>query len=388
MVGALILDLLFFMALVQIPLYLVFVRALDVHEKEPLWLIGFAFLWGLLVATTLAGWANALGDAILSKILSPDAFQAWSAALTAPFTEEILKGGALILILAVSSLFAWRTGKHEFGGPLDGLVFGVAIGLGFSLMEDLWYGLVVVPQNIINYVVENGVTTIPANALPEILGAGLSVFLMRRILGGLAHAAFTGFFGLGLGVAVWSRNWLIKIISPLVGLGAGMFFHFLMNSPMNQALMAFVRNKTGSEIMSWLAFEAVNIFATLLLIFLAAIFIFVERSAIKRELWHEAQSGPAGVVTPEEARSIASYFGRKITYWGAIFSGNLRHWLAAKELHNLQMDLALAKRRATSFGGEEFAPLPLRQEIADLRRKILVARPEVTGGEGSAQVAR
>lgn len=152
--------------------------------------------------------------------------------------------------------------------------------------------------------------------------------------------------------------------------------------------MAFVSNKTGSEILGWLAFEAVNIFATLLLIFLAAIFIFVERSAIKRELWHEAQSGPAGVVTLEEARSIASYLGRKITYWGAIFSGNFRRWLAAKELHNLQMDLALAKRRATSFGGEEFVPLPLRQEMADLRRKILIARPEVTGGEGSAQVAR
>ena len=52
---------------------------------------------------------------------------------------------------------------------MDGIVYGSAVGFGFALAEDILYGL----------------------------QFGAETFLVRRILGGFGHAAFTSLTGIG-----------------------------------------------------------------------------------------------------------------------------------------------------------------------------------------------
>lgn len=55
----------------------------------------------------------------------------WSSTVVAPFVEEIVKLGAVALILAI--YFA------KVRGPLDGFVIGFFVGFGFELIEDVMY---------------------------------------------------------------------------------------------------------------------------------------------------------------------------------------------------------------------------------------------------------
>lgn len=61
----------------------------------------------------------------------------------------------------------------EFNEPLDGIIYGVTIGLGFAAFENLFYTLLY----------------------------GYQVGLVRAVLTSLAHASFSGIFGYFLGRA-------------------------------------------------------------------------------------------------------------------------------------------------------------------------------------------
>lgn len=116
----------------------------------------------------------------------------YGAVLVAPIAEEIVK----FLFL---KRFAYPL--EEFDEPMDGIVYGAAIGLGFAFVENLIF--------FANYGFEN-------------------VYLIRSALTMPAHALFCSFYGFALGIAKmdpdWdSRNFLRK------ALYSGIFFHFAYN---------------------------------------------------------------------------------------------------------------------------------------------------------------
>ena len=110
-------------------LFLVYV--LDLYEREPLSLVIGALLWGAIAATTLSGFANDGWGLVVSRVGGPEFAARWTAALTAPFVEETLKGLGVVLIYLIA--------PDEFDDMMDGFVYGAVCGLGFAVVEDVFY---------------------------------------------------------------------------------------------------------------------------------------------------------------------------------------------------------------------------------------------------------
>ena len=70
------------------------VVTLDLYEREPPACSVAAFVWGAVAATTLAGFGNGGWGLVVARLGGPEFAARWTAALTAPFVEEIVKGSA------------------------------------------------------------------------------------------------------------------------------------------------------------------------------------------------------------------------------------------------------------------------------------------------------
>ena len=118
------------LALYALPvLFLVYV--LDLYEREPLSLVLGALLWGAVAATTLSGFANDGWGLVVARVGGPEFAARWTAALTAPFVEETLKGLGVVMIYLIA--------PDEFDDMMDGFVYGAVCGLGFAVVEDVFY---------------------------------------------------------------------------------------------------------------------------------------------------------------------------------------------------------------------------------------------------------
>lgn len=188
--------------------YFVVLKAADRYEPEPLWLLVMMFLWGAVVATLTAIIGNVAGETFLSAALSAksgDPFlEASTASFIAPVVEESTKGSGLLVLWLISALWL-----KELDGPLDGVIYGGIIGLGFTLTEDVLYML-------------------RAGSQSGMTGVGMTFFL-RTILSGLGHAAFTAATGLGVGIAVTCRNPLAKVFFAVAGWMVAVSLHALHN---------------------------------------------------------------------------------------------------------------------------------------------------------------
>ena len=145
------------------------------------------FVWGFTVAVFIALVFNQLFAFTVSTIATDQATRLLTAVVGAPVIEECAKGLALAIVFAISYAVARRRGAIEFSGVMDGIVYGSAVGFGFAIAEDLLY-----------YV-----------------QAGQETFVVRRIFGGFAHAAFTSLTGIGFGLIPWVRYKLFKVLLPL-----------------------------------------------------------------------------------------------------------------------------------------------------------------------------
>jgi RsiW-degrading membrane proteinase PrsW (M82 family) len=188
-------------------------RFLDRRERDNVWLIATAFLWGGFVATAIASPFNSaffrLVDAWVAEnpaitlVLGPDAAMMLAAPISAPIVEEIAKA------LGVLAIF-WLL-RAEFDSMRDGFVYGAAVGVGFNWSEAALY----VAQGY----AESGVAP---------YGSELGGRYALLGLGG--HALFTGMFGLCLGFAVQTSRWWLRILVPAIGLVLAIAAHRLFNS--------------------------------------------------------------------------------------------------------------------------------------------------------------
>jgi len=303
----------------QSSIYLLFIRAIDLYEREPLRYVVPVFLWGFAVATTVSLVFNTLFQLTLSSVTSVKTANFFTAVAVAPVVEECSKGFALLLIFFVAYLARRRTGLIEFAGVMDGIVYGSAVGFGFALAEDILYGL----------------------------QFGAETFVVRRILGGFAHAAFTSLTGIGIGLIPWVRHRSLAIFPPLLGLLGAILLHATFN---------FTATLFG-PVAYLLLFVVVLLYLVTIIVWLA-----IERRVIREELRDEVT---AGLVSPEEEAIVPTYFRRTGYYLRLILTGQLGNWSRARQIHAAEVDLAFAKRLARR------SPSPAREErVRALRQKI------------------
>jgi protease PrsW len=338
---------------------LVLVRALDVWEREPLGLLLALFLWGALGAGGIA----AAGNQAVEAALSEDVALVYGAAISAPLVEEIAKGVALLAAVLASGWTARRFRTREFSGPTDGMVYGVAVGLGFAFSENYVYFL-------------NDTFT------SESLAAGFATLDAREgflNLATLGHGVYTGLFGLGLGLATWSADRLSRIAWPLIGLGAGMFLHAVNNGMVELIASARYGFDTVAEIYRTEQlppdiadqFTATyNAVVTVLLLwryalaalFFLALLLWVRQQGriLARELAEEA-------ITPAEARTASQYGARLVAYARLARAGRWSELRALRHLHAVLAELAFEKWRVRR--GQ-----PAGDLVALRRRELAAAR--------------
>jgi RsiW-degrading membrane proteinase PrsW (M82 family) len=184
----------------------VLVYLLDLYEREPISLLFAAFVWGAVAATTLSAIGNAGWGIVVARVGGPEFASRWTAALTAPFVEEILKGIGVVLIVLIA--------RDEVDDLMDGFVYGALCGLGFAVVEDVFYFIAVFGGDV------EGV---------------LQGFFVRVIASGLySHVLYTGLVGMAVGIVTTRRDDrpLRERLRP-AGLlaGAAVLGHLVWNSP-------------------------------------------------------------------------------------------------------------------------------------------------------------
>jgi len=309
--------------ILQTVIYLFFIRAVDLYEREALRYVIPVFVWGFAVATTVSLFFNTVASFTISSIAGQQAANFLTPVFVAPVVEESAKGLALLLIFLVAYLAARRRGLVEFSGVMDGIVYGSAVGFGFAIAEDILYGM--------QY--------------------GAETFVVRRIFGGFAHAAFTSLTGIGIGLIPWVHNKALKVVLPLIGLASAMLLHAIFN------FTATVFGPVAYLVM----FLVILLYILIILVWLA-----IERRVIRTELQDEVT---AGTITSQEYAILPSYFRRTAYYLRLLLTGHLLTWSRARKLHGAAVDLAVAKHLARRFGTptRERRVLFLRQKISNLR---------------------
>lgn len=198
-------------------LFTIWVRNQERYEPEPWPSVAVAFAWGGTGAVVLAVVLSlllTLGDTLRPVGVSSALV---SAVVVAPIVEEVTKGLGL----------RWVP-DPEFEVE-DGLVYGAAVGLGFSATENLVYGVSAYLEGGIEPLVWTiGVRTFTSSLLHASASAilGYAVWRRRVGVGGLAgialfYAAAVGLhaaFNVAAGLQLWV-TFLLGLAIATVGFG-------------------------------------------------------------------------------------------------------------------------------------------------------------------------
>lgn len=173
---------------------------LDRYEPEPRSLLVLALGWGAFVATSVALLLQLADTAVLGS------GEGFATAVVAPVTEEATKGLFILLLLVFR--------RHELDGVLDGLVYAGMVGIGFAFTENILYLTSA-------YAGDEG--------MPGGFGDAVGLFVVRGVFSPFAHPFFTSFIGIGVGLAVASRSWAVRVLAPLAGYVLAVLAHGAWN---------------------------------------------------------------------------------------------------------------------------------------------------------------
>lgn len=197
-------------ALLPLPVLIPCFVWLDRYEPEPWHYLAFAFAWGACVATAAAYFVNTLGDAVIRSFVGNDS--ALAAVLVAPPVEETFKALPLFLLLVLTYF-----GRRHINGVVDGIVYAGLSAVGFAFTENILYF---------------GAQYVKA-ASEGTSGDGLValfwIFVLRGVFSPFAHPLFTCLTGIGVGLAVRSRNTAMRVLAPLGGLTLAIVLHGTWN---------------------------------------------------------------------------------------------------------------------------------------------------------------
>jgi hypothetical protein len=255
--------------------------------------------------------------------LGPGTAEVLGTVLVAPPVEEVAKALALLLIATV--------GRHQFDDVLDGMVYGAAVGVGFSFVEDAFY--------FVGSVATAG------------LGAGLVTFLLRNIAFVLNHSLFGAVTGIGFGMGrIYHRNQLARFGWPVIGLCAATVLHMAHNT------LAFL------QLPGLLAAVVLHWAGGLGLLVLIPVIWGVERTWILSRLRREVEEG----FIPAEALAALPFAG-----------GTRASRLPWHIQRTLRRDLAALAflRRSVEDGWSKTSPVELEQ----LRGRVRTCFPRQPG---------
>ncbi len=279
-------------AAIPTAVYSVLIWWLDRYEKEPLWLIVVAFVWGSLPAIGISiVFELVLEIPLAASPVGPNV-AAWG---ISPLVEEPIKALALV------ALFLFM--RREFDGVLDGIVYGSLVGFGFSMTENLLYFL--------HY--------------PSNLGA---LFWVRSIFFGLNHAFFTSLVGMALGAVRFRPARALRFSALSIGLAMAILFHALHNFA--------TRFQLPGLFASWLVQSS----GVLVVLAIAILAWRNERRWIEQELREEVSEG---VLSEEEYAEISEPGLRMRRQFQALLAGGWGSFRQVRRLHHLATKLAFCK---------------------------------------------
>jgi len=182
------------------------VFAFDLFSRKHVTPLIAAMAWGAIAATSLAALANEGWTMALSRTTGPDVAAVWVASVTAPWVEEALKLAGVVLIFLMM--------RDRVSDLMDGFVLGAMCGLGFSIVEDVFYFMAVFGGE-------------PAGVLQG--------FFVRVVANGLyGHLLYTGLGGMGVAYFATRRGKRPlgrRLAAASLFISLGVFAHFLWNTP-------------------------------------------------------------------------------------------------------------------------------------------------------------
>ncbi|MFT3942819.1 MAG: PrsW family intramembrane metalloprotease [Ancrocorticia sp.] len=235
------------LALVPVALVLWVIRWIDQWEPEPVGLYLVAFGWGAGVSALMAIIGNFAFESAVSSMSRLDDYQQATLPVVvgAPLIEEAVKGlGVLLLFFAFA---------RYFNGPVDGLVYGMLIGLGFAFTENIFY-------------------------FGQFYDELAAVFRARAIESPFVHPFCTALTGMFVGMATNRSSSLAVVPLAIAGYSCAVFLHGLHN-------FSAVQN-----------ISSVERFAYQLPIYVGAIYLVIflrrrERERVTRALMDYADAG-------------------------------------------------------------------------------------------------
>jgi protease PrsW len=188
-------------AVIPTVLYALAFYLADRYEREPVWLVVIAFLWGAVPAIVASLIGEILIGAPMVEAPGSIAEAIVESAVVAPLIEELTKGFAVFLI--------YRLFRHEFDGVLDGLTYGALIGFGFAMTENFFY--------FVGAFTEGGFIDLTV------------LIFLRAVIFGLNHAFYTGLIGIGFGMARHAKSSRARRMWIVGGFAAAVLAHALHN---------------------------------------------------------------------------------------------------------------------------------------------------------------
>jgi protease PrsW len=333
---------------------------LDRRERESIWLLAAAFLWGGCIATALAlpfntaffQWMDAwvARHPAITLVLGPDAAMILAAPISAPIVEEIAKALGVVLIF-------WLL-RNEFDNVRDGFVYGALVGVGFNWSEAALY-------------VAQGYAQSGVAPYGQELGGRYA------LLGLGGHAMFTGIFGAFLGIAIQTNRRWLRIVAPVAGITLAIAAHMLNNSlPLLAALAgAAAGEPPGRHVpVADLGFLDAFLSGSLIQLVVFLPFLLIAGFALwrsgvwERRVIREELAGEVGhTVSPREYQEIVrdrAFHTRRIDGIGR---------RASSALVNAQHELAFRKRRVRNDGKDperDHLTNHWREEIRRLRAPL------------------
>ena len=229
-----------------------------------------AVAWGATAAIGCALLANDALSSVWASLAGPGVSQTWGPSLTAPLDEELLKlcGVALIALAA----------PRVIRGPVDGLIIGGLVGVGFGVVENITYAA--------NAITQAGATS----PMYSVLGTSAG----RLLLGAVgSHWTMTGVAGAGIGfVAARGRRGVWPAAALLL---LAMAMHAWIDAP--------------SLPVSGLADDLIKAAANLA-VFAALYLVLRHRYMASARGALTAEVG-VGAITPDGAASLLSRRGRR-----------------------------------------------------------------------------
>lgn len=175
---------------------------LDRWEPEPPVMYVITFLWGAGVSVLVAFYGNSVWEEKARLIArSKQEYDFLSVVLGAGLIEELVKATGLLVIFFALQKYV--------NGPMDGIVYGLLIGLGFAFTENiLYFARASVAETFGGTVDLSGLETWTVG----------SIFFARAIVTPLIHPLATAITGVMVGAASLARK-PYRAVWPLALLG-------------------------------------------------------------------------------------------------------------------------------------------------------------------------